>query len=81
MKPKVKPCEVKTHFDCNGTGQVCEACLGDPDTCSCDDDLGTVACEDCDGAGRICVEHDSPCGDTSKPPLCDAAKALLGKKS
>ena len=71
-KSEEKPCEIKSHFTCDGYGQVCDRCGESEGSCSCDGEL--VTCDGCDGTGRICVEHDSPCGDLTTPPRCDASK-------
>jgi hypothetical protein len=72
---KMTPCVIKPHFTCDGTGQMCNACGESSSACQCDEDEQEIVdCEECDGAARICVEHDSPCGDMNKPPQCDAAK-------
>ena len=68
-----KPCVIKSHFTCDGTGKMCNICGESEVCCGCDDeDLGD--CTDCDGTGKFCVEHDSPCGDMRSPPQCDAVK-------
>lgn len=67
------PCNVKSHFDCDGTGQKCDVCGESEAACSCDEP-SLSKCEGCDGTGNLCVEHDSPCGSLSTPPLCDKAK-------
>ncbi len=74
----IQPCVVKSHFDCDGTGQMCGTCGESESACMCDEsDLEN--CEGCEGATRICVEHDSPCGDLSKNPKCDAVKKAKKK--
>lgn len=72
-KIPLKPCVIKSHFTCDGTGQMCGKCGESESACGCDEqDLEN--CEECEGAGKLCVEHDSPCGDLSKNPKCDVAK-------
>lgn len=71
-------CTVRSHFTCDGTGQMCDRCGESPESCGCEDDgeePDFVKCEECDGAGRFCVTHESPCGDLSSPPQCDKAQA------
>jgi len=73
----MKQCNVKQHFSCDGSGKSCDECGESADTCGCDEDeQELVDCKECDGTGRLCVEHDSPCGDLKKPPQCDAAKKM-----
>lgn len=68
-------CKIKRHYDCDGTGKVCDNCGESEESCGCDDDdQDPVNCEGCDGTGRLCVEHESPCGDLGDPPQCDKAK-------
>lgn len=67
-KPKTK-CDIKTHFDCDGTGQMCNNCGESEAACSCGEPALTK-CEGCEGATRICVAHESPAGN---PTVCDAA--------
>lgn len=64
----MKPCEVKTHFDCGGLGTTCDLC-GEG---VCDCNYSKSKCKDCDGTGRLCVEHESPCG--AHDGVCDAAR-------
>lgn len=71
-------CVVKPHYTCDGTGQMCDRCGESEEACGCEDDdeePDFVKCEECDGAGRICVTHESPCGDLKSPPQCDKAQA------
>ena len=75
---KTEACEIKRHFDCDGTGQMCNICGESEAACSCDGEEDTCDCTDCDGTGRFCVTHDSPCGDLSVNPVCDAVKADRG---
>ena len=75
-KKKV-PCDVKPHFDCDGTGRMCDCCGESEAACRCtpEEDGGEQKlrkCGDCDGAGYLCVAHDSPSGLPSGP--CDAAR-------
>jgi hypothetical protein len=77
-------CVIKPHFTCDGTGQMCDRCGESPETCGCEDDgeePDFVKCEECDGAGRFCVTHESPCGDLSNPPRCDKAQAEAAAES
>lgn len=69
-----KPCVVKEHFDCDGTGQMCGACGESEAVCDCPTEEDMEKCKDCNGTGRFCVEHDSGCGDLSKKPRCDAVR-------
>lgn len=73
-KKKPAPCEVKPHFDCDGTGQKCNDCGESEAACRCDESNLSRCDTGCDGTGRLCVEHDSPCGDLSMPARCDAVK-------
>jgi hypothetical protein len=73
MKKKPKPCIVKIHFTCDGTGQMCAICNESETSCQCEESE-LEKCEGCDGATRFCVEHQSPCGDLNNPPRCDAVK-------
>ena len=70
----MKLCDVKQHFNCDGTGQMCNICGESEAACQCDSPA-FADCKDCDGAGRFCVEHESPCGDLGSPPRCDRATA------
>jgi hypothetical protein len=63
------PCEVKECFVCDGTGLMCSLCSESDAACMCDDPALDV-CDDCDGSGYFCVEHESPAGDFRK--ICDA---------
>lgn len=77
MAAETKPCDVKTHFTCDGTGEMCDRCGESPEACGCADDgeePDFVKCVECGGAGRICVVHEAPCGDMTTPPKCDKAK-------
>ncbi len=77
---KVAACNVRPHFTCDGTGQMCAACGESQDVCGCDE--GEFEnCKGCDGAAFFCTTHDSPCGDLRTPPRCDVAqgKPLIGK--
>lgn len=74
----LKPCVVKEHFECDGTGHMCVVCGESESACGCEDpEIET--CKGCEGGGRICVEHDAPCGDMTYPPRCDAAKKASAK--
>jgi hypothetical protein len=71
-------CEVKPHFTCDGAGRLCDNCGESEEACGCEDngeEPDFVKCTECDGAGRFCVTHESPCGDMRTPPQCDEAKA------
>lgn len=70
---KKNACVVMSHFECDGTGHMCACCGESEAACGCDDPEPET-CEDCDGAGRICVTHESPVGDVKSPPQCDKAK-------
>lgn len=76
---KTNPCEIKIHFTCDGTGQMCEVCFESEAACLCEESV-LMKCEGCDGAGRFCVKHQSPCGDLSKNPKCDKIKGGRGGK-
>lgn len=69
-----KPYTIRQHFTCDGTGVLCATCSESAAACGCEVGTDGAPCTDCDGAGRICVEHESPCGDLTDPPRCDAAK-------
>lgn len=71
-KTAPKPCSVKQHFECDGTGQKCNRCGESEAACRCEDSE-LVKCEDCDGTGRFCVEHESPVGDL-REKVCDKMK-------
>jgi len=75
------PCEVKQHFDCDGTGRMCDTCGESEAACRCmsaeecesdDSEQNLRKCGDCDGSGYLCVAHDAPSGSGSGP--CDVAK-------
>lgn len=71
----MKPCIIKNHFTCDGTGKECINCGESEDVCRCEEEeQDLIDCKVCDGTGRFCVEHESPCGDLKKPPQCDKAK-------
>jgi len=67
-------CEIKPHFTCDGSGRQCNACGESESACSCGEEQDLGDCEECEGTGKICVEHESPCGDGV---TCDAAKKAL----
>lgn len=68
-KDNVAPCNIKAHFDCDGTGQMCNTCGESETACACrDDSADLVSCKDCAGLGQICVEHESPAGSSK---ICD----------
>lgn len=74
MKVKTK-CEVKRHFECDGTGRMCDRCGESESACRCDEESGEqqlVKCADCDGTALLCVVHESPSGTPMGP--CDAVK-------
>lgn len=75
-----KSCVVMSHFDCNGTGQMCGNCGEAENVCQCDDESNLEKCVDCDGTGRFCTEHESPCGDLSGSSKCDKIKQEDSKK-
>lgn len=64
-------CRIKYHFDCDGTGQMCNVCGESSSACGCDDGDDFFNCQDCDGTGHFCVEHESPSGSLKGP--CDKA--------
>jgi hypothetical protein len=77
----MKPCNVKRHFSCDGTGQMCHVCGESEAACRCDEPR-FHKCADCGGTGRFCVEHDSPCSTPWPPHKCYAALAASeGKES
>lgn len=61
QKQPKKSCEVKSHFTCDGTGEMCETCGESSAACSCNEN-NLVVCEECDGAGQFCVTHEAPLG-------------------
>lgn len=85
-RPENRPCVVKSHFECDGTGQMCNRCGESESACACEDETGDdpdfddpdfEKCEGCDGTCQICVTHDSPCGTITPPHRCDAVKRAL----
>lgn len=73
-KKETKPCEVKPHFWCDGTGTMCEVCNESETSCRCEEAV-LSKCEECSGTGRLCVEHESGCHDASRiSPKCDKVR-------
>lgn len=78
VNPVAQVCIVKPHFDCDGTGRMCDRCGESEAACRCDEDDGEQQlskCAGCDGSTFICVAHDSACGTATGP--CDAARKAV----
>lgn len=78
LEVKRLPCKPMGCFQCDHTGIMCRFCGESGEVCDCStDEYGDhkfKKCEDCEGAGRICVEHDSPIGSPQKDAQCDVIK-------
>lgn len=74
----MNPSEVieESCIACGEEGRVCVTCDEYESSCACDpDDAEIEECHDCDGRGRVEVEHCSVCREIVDNCTCDDAPA------
>lgn len=54
----MKKCNVKRHFECDGTGLMCDVC-GESEAAGCSH-AAMRECATCCGTGKLCVVHELP---------------------